>query len=372
MYKNFKDLRLSQLGFGAMRLPVVDGGDANIDEAATAAMVDRAIAAGINYFDTAWGYHEENSETVMGKILKKYPRESFYLATKFPGYDLANLEKIEEIFTRQMEKLQTDYFDFYLVHNVCEVNIKEYLKPDLMNFLREQKRLGKIRHLGFSVHGDQEVLEKFLEAYGSEMEFCQVQLNWFDYSFQDAKAKLELLKEWRIPVFVMEPLRGGKLVSLSGEAEAKLKAARPNASVPEWAFRYLQSFDEVAVILSGMSNMAQLEENIRVFETDEPTTPEENAILYEIAEGMNPGVPCTACRYCTKACPIGLDIPRLLFLYNEHIFSGGSFFAPMALSALPKDKQPQECLSCGRCEELCPQNISVSQVLKEFVEILHE
>ncbi|MBO5120036.1 aldo/keto reductase [Methanocorpusculum sp.] len=231
-YKEFKDLRLSALGFGAMRLPVIDGDESRIDEAAAAEMVDFAMKSGINYFDTAWGYHSENSETVMGRILKAYPRESFYLATKFPGYDPENLNRMEEIFSRQMEKLQTDYFDFYLVHNVCEVNIEYYLNPDLMEFLREQKAAGKIRHLGFSVHGTLETMKRFLEAFSEEMEFCQIQLNWFDWEFQDAKAKVELLREYGIPFIVMEPLRGGKLASLPADAEEKLKALRPDETIP--------------------------------------------------------------------------------------------------------------------------------------------
>ncbi len=371
-YRQFKNLRLSQLGFGAMRLPVIDGDESRIDEAAAAEMVALAFDAGINYFDTAWGYHSENSETVMGKILKNYPRESFYLATKFPGYDPANLERMEEIFSRQMEKLQTDYFDFYLVHNVCEMNIEYYLKPDLVLFLREQKAAGKIRHLGFSVHGTLETTKRFLEAFADDMEFCQIQLNWFDWEFQDAKAKVELLKEYGIPFIVMEPLRGGKLVSLPEEAEAKLKELRRNETIPAWSFRYLQSFDDAIVILSGMSNAEQLDANCKTFETYAPTSKEENAVLYEIAESLNTGVPCTSCRYCTKSCPAELDIPRLLQIYNEFKFTDGGIIAKLALSALTEDKMPSACIACGKCAELCPQMIAIPDVLREFSEKLAE
>ena len=371
-YRPFKDLSISQLGFGAMRLPVRDGNEADIDEEAAAQMVSAAFAAGINYFDTAWGYHSENSETVMGRILKEYPRDSFYLATKFPGYDPANLNRMEEIFTRQMEKLQTDYFDFYLVHNVCEINIDYYVKPDLVEFLKAQKAAGKIRHLGFSVHGTLETMQRFLDAFADDMEFCQIQLNWFDWSFQDAKAKVDLLKEYGIPFIVMEPLRGGKLAALPAEAEAKLQALRPDETIPAWSFRYLQGFEDAFVILSGMSNMEQLSANCKTFETFAPTKPEENTVLYKIAEDLNKGVPCTACRYCTKSCPAELDIPRLLHLYNEHLFSEGGFIGKLALSALPEDKQPAACIACGKCAELCPQMIDVPGVLREFTEILKE
>ena len=370
LYRPFQDLNFSALGFGAMRLPVIDGDEARIDEEAAGRMVAYAMQAGINYFDTAWGYHSETSETVMGKILKAYPRESFFLATKFPGYDPKNLERMEEIFSRQQEKLQTDYFDFYLVHNVCEVNIEYYLNPDLMEFLREQKAAGKIRHLGFSVHGTFETMKRFLEAFGDDMEFCQIQLNWFDWEFQDAKAKVALLREYNIPFMVMEPLRGGKLASLPQDAAEKLQALRPEETIPAWSFRYLQGFGDAVVILSGMSDMEQLSANCKTFETFAPTTPEENAVLYRIAEDLNKGVPCTACRYCTTACPKGLDIPHLLFLYNEYLFTDGGIIAKIGISAVPEDKMPSACISCGKCERLCPQVIPVSLAFREFTEIL--
>ena len=256
VYKEFQDLKLSALGMGAMRLPVVDGDDARIDEEKAAEMVDYAMAHGINYYDTAWGYHNGNSELVMGKSLKKHPRESYYLATKFPGYDLSNMDKVEEIFEKQLEKCQVDYFDFYLFHNVCEMNIDAYLDPahGIYEYLKKQKENGRIRHLGFSAHGSCEVMKRFLDAYGESMEFCQIQLNWLDYTFQDAKGKLELLKEHQIPVWVMEPLRGGKLAALPKDQEEALRALRPDETVPAWAFSFLQSIPEVVVTLSGMSN----------------------------------------------------------------------------------------------------------------------
>ena len=180
IYKEFQDLKLSALGMGAMRLPVTGGKDADIDETATAEMVKYAFDHGVNYFDTAWGYHEGNSELVMGKVLSEYPREKFYLATKFPGYDLANMTKVEEIFEKQLEKCRVSYFDFYLFHNVCEMNINEYLdeKYGIYDYLMKQKADGRIRHLGFSVHGNYETMKRFLEAYGKDMEFCQIQLMW--------------------------------------------------------------------------------------------------------------------------------------------------------------------------------------------------
>ncbi len=370
IYREFQDLKLSALGMGAMRLPVVNGDDASIDEAAAFAMVDEAMAKGVNYYDTAWGYHNGNSELVMGRALARYPREKFYLATKFPGYDLSNMPKVKEIFEKQLEKCRVEYFDFYLFHNVCEMNIDAYLDPQygIYDYLLEQRKNGRIRHLGFSAHGDYDVMKRFLDAYGKDMEFCQIQLNYLDWEFQDAKKKVELLNEWNIPVWVMEPLRGGKLASLSAEDEGKLKALRPEETIPAWAFRYLQTIPSVKVVLSGMSNMKQMQENIRTFEEDKPLNDEELKAIYSIADGMVKKIvlPCTACHYCTSHCPQGLDIPGLLALYNEHCFTQGGFIAPMALQAVPADKQPSACVGCRSCEAVCPQGIKVSEAMADF------
>ena len=371
IYRDFQGLNLSALGFGAMRLPVIEGDDSRIDEAAALRMVDTAMQNGINYYDTAWGYHGENSETVMGKALARYPRDSFYVATKFPGYDASNWSKVREIFPRQLEKLGVDYFDFYLFHNVCEMNIDAYLddrKYGIYSYLIEQKRRGRIRHLGFSCHGELDVLKRFLDAYGKDMEFCQLQLNYLDWTFQHGKEKVELLRKWGIPVWVMEPLRGGKLAKLQPEHEAALKALRPDEEIPAWAFRFLQSIPSVTVILSGMSNQEQLEKNLRTFAEDKPLNETEMKTLMNISARMlsRGTVPCTACHYCVSHCPQGLDIPYLLSLYNEHAYTGGGFIAPMALSALPADKQPQACLQCRSCERVCPQQIRISEVLADF------
>lgn len=369
IYHSFKDLRISGLGMGAMRLPVIDGNDGRIDEQKAAEMVDLAMKGGVNYYDTAWGYHDGNSEIVMGKALKKYPRESFYLADKFPGYDLANMPKVKEIFPKQLEKCGVDYFDFYLFHNVCEMNINEYLDPKfgIYDYLVEQKRAGKIRHLGFSAHGSYDVMKRFLEAYGKEMEFCQIQLNYVDWTFQNAKAKVELLNEWNLPIWVMEPVRGGKLAKLPDESAKRLKALRPDEDIPAWAFRFLQSVPNVTVVLSGMSSAEQMKDNIKTFETEKPLSDAEMSELMDVAGGLlNGNLPCTACHYCVSHCPQGLDIPMLLELYNEHSFTGGGFIAPMALMAIPEDKHPSACLGCRSCEQVCPQQIKISEAMADF------
>lgn len=369
IYREFQNLKLSALGMGAMRLPVVEGNDAVIDEAAAEKMVAYAMEQGINYFDTAWGYHSGNSETVMGKCLSKYPREQFYLATKFPGYDLSNMDKVEEIFEKQLEKCRVDYFDFYLFHNVCEMNIDAYLDENygIFDYLMEQKRNGRIRHLGFSAHGSLEVMKRFLEKYGKDMEFCQIQLNYVDWSFQNAQDKIKLLKEYNLPVWVMEPLRGGRLARLP-EKEAKiLKGIRPEEKMVTWAFRFLQSIPEVTVVLSGMSDFDQLQENIETFSEEKPLNEKELEALLSVADGMlNNTLPCTACHYCVSHCPKKLDIPMLLELYNEHSFTGGGFIAPMALMAVPVEKQPSACVGCRSCEAVCPQQIKISEAMADF------
>ena len=377
-YREFKDLKLSQLGFGAMRLPVIDGDDAKVDIPQTQRMVDYAMEHGINYYDTAWGYHGGYSESILGEALRKYPRDSYYFADKFPGYDLANMPKVKEIFATQLERTGLEFFDFYLLHNVCELNIEQYLDPQygIMEHLLAQKQAGRIKYLGFSTHGELPVLKRFLEAYGDEMEFCQLQLNYLDWEFQHGREKVELLKEYDIPVWVMEPLRGGKLAKLNEEQEQVLKALRPEEAIPAWAFRFLQSLPEVKVILSGMSDEAQLHANVATFEADLPLQEDEMKALMQVAEQLadEKSVPCTACHYCTEHCPQGLDIPRLIELYNEHTLTTKAglfgFIAPMRLTTMPEDKRPSACIGCRSCEAVCPQQIKISDVMEDFVKVL--
>lgn len=374
IYKQFKDKKLSALGFGTMRLPLIDGDDAKIDEEKTAEMFDYAIKHGVNYFDTAYGYHHGNSEIVTGKILNRYPRDSYYIATKFPGYDVRNMPKVKTIFPEQLQKTGMEYFDFYLIHNVCERNIDYYLDEqyEIYDYLLEQKKNGKIHHLGFSVHGTYETMERFLEKYGEGMEFCQIQMNYIDWDFQDAKEKIELLKDYKIPVWVMEPVRGGKLAKLDEKYESQLKSMRPDENVPAWAFRFIQTIPEVVVTLSGMTEFEQVKENIEIFSEDRQLDGKELSALLDIAEEMtaNNSLPCTACRYCTSHCPMELDIPSLLEMYNEYNFTGGGFLAPMRINAMPEEKRPSACIGCRSCESVCPQTIEISKAMADFAEKL--
>lgn len=370
IYRQFQDLSLSGLGLGMMRLPVVNGNDNVVDEPAAAEMIDYAFTHGVNYFDTAWGYHNGNSELTAGKFLSRYPRDSYYLASKFPGYDNSNMPKIREIFEKQLEKCQTPYFDFYLFHNVYEGNIDDYLNPEfgILDYLLEQKKNGRIKHLGFSAHGSVAVIKRFLAAYSEHMEFCQLQVNYMDWHFQEAEAKVKLMQEAGIPVWIMEPLRGGKLAKASAEKETVLRTMRPDETIPAWAFRFLQSIPGVTMVLSGMSNMEQLKANIDTWAVDAPLTETEFNTLVAIAdeETKRGGLPCTACHYCTTHCPMELPIPELIALYNEHKITGGGFIAPMAVGSMPENKRPANCVGCRSCEQVCPQQIKISEMMKDF------
>ncbi len=372
VYKNFKNLKLSSLGLGCMRFPTKP--DSNeIDIEITEKMVDYAIKNGINYFDTAYGYHDGKSELVMGEILKKYPRENFYLADKFPGYDLNNMDKVESIFEEQLKKCQVSYFDFYLFHCLNEENIDCYLDESLgiMKYLKKQKQLGRIKHLGFSAHASLETLQRFLTAYGDDLEFCQLQINWLDWDYQNAKAAVELVKKYNLAIWVMEPVRGGRLINLAPIYQSKLNALNKTRSNAEWCFRFIQSLKSVTVTLSGMSSLEQLEENVKIFSSEQFLTEKETDTLFSIGRAMSCEkiLPCTACRYCESYCPKGLAIPSIISAYNEHIYTDGGVNINKAFAEFEADKLPSSCIACRKCEAVCPQSIKISQMMKEFADL---
>lgn len=375
IYSNFKGEKISSLGLGCMRFPKLEGSE-EIDVQKVEELVDFAIKNGINYFDTAWGYHGGRSEPLMGEILSKYPRDSFYLTSKFPGYDLSNMGKVEEIFEAQLKRCSVDYFDFYLFHSVTEENIEEYLDPkyNIYNYLVEQKKCGRIKHLGFSTHGSLGTIKRFLDAYGAELEFCQLQINWLDWKYQSAKEKTELVKSYGLSVFVMEPVRGGRLCKLADSQNARLKALAPTRTLPEWAFRFIQGLEGITVTLSGMSDMAQLTENIKTFSEFRPLKAEESKELALIADEIiaSKNLPCTSCRYCTEKCPSGLDIPKLVELFNETSSTGITVTAEKTINGDPKIGHPESCIACGACEQVCPQGIKISNMMQKFVKRLLE
>jgi len=361
--------RLSRLGFGCMRLPLT--ADKAIDEAKLQRMVDYAIAQGVNYFDTAWPYHSGLSEITIGKALRRHPRDRWLLANKYPGHQIAASYNPAEIFEEQLKKCGVDCFDFYLLHNVYENSFGVYTDPKwgILDYFREQKRLGRIRHLGFSSHARPDTLEKFLDYAGDSMEFCQIQLNYLDWTLQDARAKYDLLTARNIPVWVMEPLRGGRLATLDESDEAGLRALRPDESTAAWSFRWLQRLPNVKMVLSGMSAMEQMVDNVATFSGGLPQSDAEAALLERIAEGLKDALPCTRCRYCCDGCPMGLDIPMLIHAYNDVRFAQ-SMTVSMQFDALPEDKRPSACIACGACAAVCPQNIDIPGALRELSETL--
>ena len=366
-YNDFQDLSLSRLGFGTMRLPTKEGA---IDTDLTTQMIDYALEHGINYFDTAYPYMGSKSEIVVGQALARHPREKFFLADKFPGHQIAETYYPEEIFEEQLQKCKVDYFDFYLLHNIYENSFFVYTDPQwhIIPYFIEQKKNGRIRHLGFSCHANIETLRKFLDLYGDVMEFCQIQLNYLDWTLQKAKAKYDLLTERGIPVWVMEPVRGGKLANLPEEDRQKLAAIRPDESAAAWAFRWLTSLPNVKMILSGMSNLPQMEDNVKTFSTDKPLNDNEIQMLFDIAEKMKDSVPCTTCRYCCDGCPMQLDIPMLMQSYNDLHFAT-SLTPVMQIEALPEEKRPSACIACGACASACPQKIDIPDIMAKLSDL---
>lgn len=388
---------IARLGFGAMRLPIIDGDASNVDQATLDAMVDTAIKAGINYFDTAYPYHGGMSEIALGRSLARYPRDRYFFATKYPGHQIADTYDPAVIFEEQLTKCGTEYFDFYLLHNIYEASIEVYLDEQwgIADYFVEQKKNGRIRHLGFSCHGRPETLKRFLD-YGARkyaeleqrdpettalfagnniMEFCQIQLNYLDWTLQDAAAKTALLESMNIPIVVMEPLRGGKLAHLNDAQMQQLNASAldganpPARSAVEWSFRWLLGIPNVKTILSGMSDLAQVEENCRIFQESAPLSEAEEGVLMDVAESLKGGVPCTACRYCVDSCPQEIDIPLMMNAYNDLQFDT-SFTVSMQMDAVPEGQRAQDCIQCESCVQMCPQGIDIPTVLEDLAATL--
>jgi len=372
LHNQFQDLQLSALGFGAMRLPLLPDGSGAIDQAELDRMVDAAMAAGVNYYDTAHPYHDGKSEGAIGRSLARYPRETWHLADKFPGHqNVHGVKELQpaEVFEEQLQRCGIDYFDFYLLHNVNEQSMAYYCNPEkhCLDYFLEQKAKGRIRHLGFSCHAGPEALQEFVDRYGKDLEFCQIQLNYVDWKLQNAEKKVEILRKAGLPIWVMEPVRGGKLAAFAEETEAEMHTLRPDESCAAWAFRWLQSVPKPTMILSGMSNLQQMEDNLKTFSAEKPLNAAELAVLEKIAADMQGKIPCTGCRYCCAGCPVGLNIPMILNMANEmQVYSSMNLM--MRYSALGDGKRAADCVACGQCREACPQKIDVPAEMAKFAE----
>lgn len=368
-YSNVCNEKISKLAFGTMRMPLLE--DGSLDQEQINKMVDIAISNGINYFDTAWPYHDGKSEIAIGKALSKYPRDKYFIADKFPGHQVMESYDCKGIFEKQLKKCGVDYFDFYLLHNINEMCFDVYKDPkwDIVNYFLEQKKQGRIKHLGFSCHARAENLPEILDYLGDSVEFCQIQLNYIDWTLQDAKTKVEELNRRGLPIWVMEPVRGGKLADLGEERNNRLLALRSNESIASWSMRWLMKVPGVATILSGMSNIEQMEDNIKTFTNGKELSDKEFDMMLDIAEELKVGVPCTSCWYCCEGCPKGLDIPTLIAGYNDLKYQH-SVTVGIQMDGTPRNQWPDQCIGCGHCMAICPQQIRIPEVLKEFSEML--
>ena len=361
-YHTFKGKEISALGMGGLRYPTVCGQPNTIDRGAGQAIVDLAFKNGINYFDTAYTYQNGDSEVFLGEALSRYPRESYFLATKY--YEKTGMD-IESVFQRQLERMKTDYFDFYLLHCLDATTVKAYTDPqkDYIGFLLKQKAAGKIKNIGFSSHASPDILSRFLD-YFDGFDMALIQLNYVDWTLLDAEGQYEVLSDHKIPVWVMEPMKGGRLSELSPKSAPVLMGAAPENTLSSWGFRFLMTLPNVCTVLSGMSSESQLEDNCKTFSTFNPLSEAETRTLMKAKELFisELGVPCSGCRYCCDTCPAHIDIPRVIRSYNELKLSCDrwrihtSYFIP----------ENTHCLGCGTCLTRCPQKINIPDIMKEF------
>lgn len=362
-----------KLGFGCMRLPLLDAGDpTKIDLEQTEKMVDLFLQQGFTYFDTGHPYHNGFSEKVVGTALvKRHPRDSFTIADKLPMFRQPREDELPGIFQEQLERLQTDYIDFYLLHNPHGEAYENAEKVHAFDFVRKLKEEGKVKHIGFSIHDSADHIDRILTLH-PEMEFVQIQLNYIDWENEGIQAKkcYEVCQKHGKPVIVMEPVKGGTLVNLPEAAEELLKNADPNASLASWAIRYAASLDGVEMVLSGMSNLEQMEDNLSYMKDFRPFSEAEYETVGKVVGIINSSIaiPCTACQYCVKDCPKQIPIPTYFALYNaekqdnKHAWkSQGDYYASLA----SRGSAASDCIKCGKCESLCPQHLPIRELLQD-------
>lgn len=367
IYSTFRDIELSSLGLGNMRLPKLnpDDPDSKIDRHKAHELMARAMEAGINYYDTAYVYGDGDSELCLGEGMKQFDRSSFHYATKF---NIRATTDYEMVFETQLKRLQTDYIDFYLLHCLQTDNIEGYMHGGAIEYFEKQREKGRIRYLGFSTHAPTDLLERFVNHHN--WDFAQIQLNWFDWHYGKAREEYRILTEHNIPIIVMEPVRGGKLASLNEKAEAILRKVRPDWSISSWAMRFVRSLPGIKVVLSGMNSLEQLEDNVNTFSDPLTLTDSDREALEEAcrAYASEIFVPCTACRYCTKTCPSRIEIPAYMKLYNDYKVRGNN--ALKQAGSIVSAGTPADCIGCGTCMPHCPQDIKIPQILAELSKLL--
>ena len=366
-YSDFDSIgrKISKLGFGLMRLPKLRDGEETIDREEAFRLVDLAIKSGVNYFDTAYVYHGGDSEAFAKEALGRYPRDSYCLATKLPGWVIKEKGKhTEELFNEQLEKCGVDYFDFYLLHAVNRDVMAVFEGDNSYEYLKKQKEAGKIKHLGFSYHGDLEFFIELLDKY--EWDFAQLQINYYDWEATDAKSYYKALEERNIPCIIMEPVRGGSLHTLNEDAK-KVFEELGDASAASYALRYDLELPAVLTILSGMSTYEQVEDNIKTFTEAKPLTAEEKEAIEKanVLFRQNFAIPCTDCKYCVETCPAGVNIPACFTAYNEYNKTRDTEDFKKEYALIPDEKRAHNCIECGACTKHCPQQIKIPDQLKK-------
>lgn len=356
-------IETSLLGFGCMRFPTTKEG--KIDEPEAERMLDKAIAEGVNYIDTAYPYHGGESELVVGRVLKKYDRSSFYLATKLPCWEVHKTEDIDRLFQEQLDKLQTEYIDFYLMHALNRGRFDDMVKLGCIEKLEQFQREGKIKYLGFSFHDGYDAFEYILNY--RDWDFCQIQLNYMDTEEQAGMKGYALAEKKNVPLVIMEPIKGGSLAAFAEDITEIFRKLDEKASIASYALRWVGSLPNVKVILSGMSTMDQVEDNLKTFADFKPLSEQEKKTIDEIVALINSRVQngCTGCRYCMP-CPAGVNIPGCFSAWNRyHMYQNYNVVRWQWETELGEKQQAKNCIRCGKCEQSCPQKLSIREDLKK-------
>ena len=360
-----KDIETSLLGFGCMRLKTKDG---EIDEDKALSLIDKAYKSGVNYFDTAMPYTNGKNERFVGKALKRYPRDSFYLATKFSMGSIKDKEDALTIIDRQLAALQTDYIDFYLLHAMSKERFEQFKKWDMMKEILEWKKQGKIRHIGFSFHDSLEVFKEMLDYY--DWEFVQIQLNYMDIDIQQGIEGYKLLEERKIPCVVMEPVKGGKLAEFNEEISREFTDYDNTKSLASWALRYVATLEGVKVVLSGMNEEEQVNDNLQTFSPFIPLNDQEQRIVSSVRTKLKSitKVGCTSCKYCMP-CPKGVEIPSIFAIYNDYGMYKNETYSKNNYQRFENaNKGISSCVGCMLCASKCPQGINPPEVFKKMKE----